>query len=204
MRDTEHFTPFPAMPMPVRVLLAFLPLVAGIESARALLPGALAGAPHGTRGFAPATLVTVALAASFVGVALEALFWRVCWAARGVAMPYGALLFALWALSAIDAVASAVVTRVGPGGAVGLWLAPWVGYRALRAGDASAGAWWLAFANAGLLGAVRMALSAWVQARLAGRRWREAAVWVVGAWLASHLAMAWIVELVRGRALGPR
>lgn len=204
MRDTPHLEPFRALPAPAVALLAFLPLVAWIEASRALLPGALEGMPHGTPGYSPATLVTLALAVSFAGVAAEALFWRACWGARGVAVPYGSLLFALWVLSTIDACASALVTRGGAGGTAGLWLAPWVGYRALRTGDAASSGWQLAFASTGLLTAARVSLSAWAQARLADRRWREAFVGVAFVWLASHVALAWIFELVRGRAIGPR
>ncbi len=37
------------------------------------------------------------------------------------------------------------------------------------------------------------------QARLAGRAWREALLQVLLVWLASHVALAWTLALVRGR-----
>ena len=196
MRAMPIAEPLRTIPAPLVALLAFLPLVAGIESARVLLPV--------TPTASPATLVAIALAASAACVLVEAGFWRAFWSARGARAPFAALAFVLWALTAIEALASAALAHVRPGGPAALWLAPWVGYRALGGLDALASGWRLAFANAGLLTAARIAASAWAQARLVGRHWREALTGVVLVWLASHVAMAWIFELARGRALGPR
>lgn len=187
-------------------VLLLLPLAAWIESARRLY--AQAGAQEAFADLArsgsmpPGALVGLALALAVGAVFAEAVCLRMVWGARGVSLPFAPLAFALWLLTTIESCAVAVLARVPPGSAGAVWLAPWVGYRALAGSAAGANGWTFAFAGAGLLTALRIGLSAAVQARLAGRRLREAAGLVTLVWFVSHVLLAWMVELSRGRSLG--
>ncbi|MFN8589655.1 MAG: hypothetical protein U0704_17850 [Candidatus Eisenbacteria bacterium] len=192
------------LPAPLVALLAFLPFFAWIQAARTLLPGALAGTPHGTVGFSPEMLVGFSLAVAAAMVACEALFWRAFWVVRGAQPSFTALALVLWLLTMPESFGAVALARTAGDPHARVWLAPWLGYRALHAPDAGTSGWVLAFGGTGLLTAARVALSGGVQARLAGRRVREAVTWVALVWFASHVAQAWTFELVRGRALGPR
>lgn len=187
-------------------VLLLLPLAAWIESARRLYAqaGALdafASLPR-AGSVTPEGLVALALALTVGAVLFEASALRMVWGARGVTIPFASLSFALWLLTTIESSAGALLARVPPGSAGAVWLAPWVGYRALAGSAAGANGWTFAFAGAGLLTALRIGLSAAAQARLAGRRLREAASLVVAVWLVSHVLLAWLIELSRGRSLG--
>ena len=194
------------MPAAWAPVLLLLPLVAWIESARRLY--AQAGAHDGLGTMArsgsvsPESVVGLALALTVGAVLVETACLRVVWGARGVTLPFAPLALALWLLTMPESCAVAALARVPPGSAGAVWLAPWVGYRALAGSAAGANGWSFAFAGAGLLTALRMGLSAAVQARLAGRRWREAAALVFTVWFVSHVLLAWLVELSRGRSLG--
>lgn len=194
------------LPVAWAPVLLLLPLAAWIESARRLY--AQAGAldafgnlPH-SGAVTPEAVVALALVLTVAAVFLEAAVLRMVWGARGVTLPFFPLAFALWLLTSIESCAVAALARVPSGSAGAVWLAPWVGYRALAGSAAGANGWTFAFAGAGLLTALRIGLSAFVQAKLAGRRRREAAALVVAVWLASHVLLAWLVELSRGRSLG--
>ncbi len=198
---------FPAgLPAAWAPVLLLLPLAAWIESARRLY--AQAGAHEAFEALArsgsmsPGALVGLALALTLGAVLAEAVCLRMVWGARGVTPPFLPLAFVLWLLTTIESCAAAVLARVPPGSAGAVWLAPWVGYRALAGSAAGANGWTFAFAGAGLLTALRIGLSAAAQARLAGRRLREAAALVFAVWLVSHVLLAWMVELSRGRSLG--
>ncbi len=203
--DQERLAP-PADPLLGRPaawapVLLLLPLAAGIESARRLYAQAGAHTPPG--GAPPAAIVGVALALAVGAVCFECAFLRMVWAARGAKVPFTPLAFALWLLTLPEWCAQAALAHVAAGSASAVWLAPWVGYRAVAGDAAGMTGWGFAFAGAGLLTAARLAISAAVQARLSGRRWREAALLVTMVWAGSHVLLAWIVELARGRALGP-
>ena len=197
---------FARLPAAWAPVLLLLPLAAWIESARRLYAqaGALdafASLPR-SGSVTPEGLVALALALTVGAVLLEAAVLRMVWGARGVTIPFAPLAFALWLLTTIESCAGALLARVPPGSAGAVWLAPWVGYRALAGSAAGANGWTFAFAGAGLLTALRIGLSAAAQSRLAGRRLREAASLVVAVWLVSHVLLAWLVELSRGRSLG--
>ncbi|MBI5168485.1 MAG: hypothetical protein HZA61_03255 [Candidatus Eisenbacteria bacterium] len=193
--------PLAGLPAVWAPVLLLLPLAAWIESARRLY--AQAGAHTLPEGPPPAGIVALALALGVAAVLVECAFLRMVWAARGVRLPFAPLAFALGLLTVPESCAQAALAHVAPGSAAAVWLAPWVGYRALAGDAAGANGWSFAFAGAGLLTAARIAASAAVQSRLAGRRWREAALLVTVVWLLSHVLLAWLAELARGRALGP-
>lgn len=177
-------------------LLLFLPLAAWIDAARRALEQAGGNLPA---ALSPGALVGATLAVVAAGTLAECAFHRALWSVRGARVPFAPLLLALWLLSALEPLAGAAMECGPPGSAASYWLAPWVGARALARPDAPPGAWALAFGGAGLLTAARIALSAAAQARLAGRAWREALLQVLLVWLASHVALAWTLALVRGR-----
>ncbi|MCC6652485.1 MAG: hypothetical protein IT348_15145, partial [Candidatus Eisenbacteria bacterium] len=176
--------------------LLFLPLAAWFDAARRALDAA---GGERTAGLSEGALVGATLALVMAGTLVECAFHRALWSARGARVAFAPLLLAVWLLSALEPLAGAAMEWCPPGSAGSLGLAPWVGARALAAPGGQPDAWAVAFGGAGLLAAARIALSAAAQARLAGRAWREALLQVLLVWLASHVALAWTLALVRGR-----
>lgn len=126
-------------------------------------------------------------------VAAEALAYRVLWRARGARLPFRATALAVLQLSMLESIALVLIDRAQPGTRASLaWL---VGPRALAT---HAGAFGSAFGSAGALTALRIGLFAYWQSDMLARRWREALALVGGAWLATHLALAWLVALAAG------
>lgn len=198
---------FPAgLPAAWAPVLLLLPLVAWIESARRLYAQAGAHDAFGelarSGSVPPESVVGLALVLTVGAVFTEAVCLRMVWGARGATLPFAPLAFVLWLLTVPESCAVAALAHVPPGSSGAVWLAPWVGYRALAGSAAGANGWTFAFAGAGLFTALRIGLSAAAQARLAGRRWREGAALVVTVWFVSHVLLAWLVELSRGRSLG--
>lgn len=134
----------------------------------------------------------------------EAGVYGMLWAARGRRLPVLATAVAVVQCGVTELLALEVLDRAR--GAEGLALAgatALAGPRVLHAPGAAAGAVLLAFGGAGLFALARLALFAGMQARALPCRAREAFALVVGVWLASHLALAWGIDLLQGRSLRP-
>lgn len=148
------------------------------------------------RSLAPALLV----AGKFGGFLIETLFYRLLWRGRGRSLPFWRFFCVVAFASLTDVLAfhaGSLVRDRSPG--LGPWLAPVVGLHlasgfvldwspALRA----------AFGTAGLLTAIRLALTAYAQQRAFAIRWRSALTWTGLVWLVTRLAILFTVDLMRG------
>jgi hypothetical protein len=162
----------------------------------------LAQVPDAPPWFASPALAWAGVGALLAGLLVETAFYGMLWAARRLRLPFASSFLVLLQLSMLEAFATAILTWApgdGAGHAAALWLA---GARAAWAGGAPGG-FGSAFGSFGVLTLVRMALWAWAQAEGTGRRWREAAPMVAAVWLASHAALGWTMELIRGRSAMP-
>jgi hypothetical protein len=141
---------------------------------------------------ATATVVVLALA--------EAGFYGMLWAARGRRLPLLATAVAVIQCGVAELLAFTLLERAqGAADGVRVALATVVGARVFVPHGTNTAAWTVAFGGAGLLALARCALFAGFQSRLVPCRWREAFAMTCGAWLASHLAQGWLLELVTGR-----
>jgi hypothetical protein len=181
----------------VRAALVLLAVLVPLEAWReCLLRGQLAE-PDAGLALTPAVRVAIGLAALAALLAAEALVYGMLWSLRGARLPLARAWLALLQVSMLEPLALELVARAG--GHPDAVTVALVGARAL-APAAGAGAFATAFGSAGLLALARVALAALAQARLAGRPWREAVALVTAGWLASHVAIVWLLDLVWGRS----
>ena len=157
----------------------------------------LARVPDAGPAFASPALAWAGVAALVASLAAETLFYGMLWAARGTRLPLAPCALALLPISTLELLAASLARHAPAAGLARTACVALAGARVLGAGE---GGFACAFGSFGLVALVRMALWAWVQADAAGRRWRDAAPMVAAVWLASHVALGWIVELVRGRS----
>jgi hypothetical protein len=131
----------------------------------------------------------------------EAGFYGMLWAARGRRLPLLATAVAVIQSGVAELLAFTLLDRShgGSGGALAA-VATLAGARAFVPHGAAASAAMVAFGGAGLLALARCALFAGMQSCLVRCRWREAFAITCGAWLVSHVAQWWLLELVTGRS----
>lgn len=166
---------------------------AAIVDALALAPGG--PEPEAARLFAWGGVAIVALL-----VAAEVAFYGMLWSALGRRMTFAAPLLALTLLSTLEPFAMQLLAHAPATAAARPAFACLLGARALAVPGAGA-SWAAAFGGFGALAVLRMAVWAGVVAAAAGARWREGAVLVGGAYVASHAAWACVLELVLGRSV---
>lgn len=148
------------------------------------------------RAPAPAEVMAwIATGGVLLAAAGEAAFYGMLWAARGRKLPFLATTVAVLQAGVLELLALRLIESPVPAP----WAAILAGPRATAGG--AAGALVTAFGSAGVLALARCVLIAGLQAGLLRRRWREVFVIVCAAWLASHVALWWGIELFRGRSL---
>ncbi|OGF11209.1 MAG: hypothetical protein A2W00_10160 [Candidatus Eisenbacteria bacterium RBG_16_71_46] len=144
--------------------------------------------------------LAVALLARVAGFIAESGFYVLWWRARGSHIPFWRLSSWIAALSAADLLAMSLGRLAERhGGALPLVLAPLAGASLLRSQVPGLDAGlWVGFGSLGLLAAARVALTARAQAVALDRRIAAPLALTAGAWLASRVALWWIVDLARG------
>lgn len=179
-------------------LLAWLPLDAWhARFARDL--AAITPAPPAWAPLAPGTPALLATSFVLVAALAEAAFYGMLWAARGRRLPVPAAAVAVLLAGVPDLVALRVLELAG--GRPSAWVTALAGARALWPGGVAASAFAAAFGGAGLLALARVAVFAGLQAGLVRGRFREAFALTCGAWLVSHVAQWWLLELFMGRSI---
>jgi hypothetical protein len=191
-REGAPRTPAWAFPLLLPLPLAAWRALIAREIARAPDPAVDAWCPPDVRAWFGAALALGAVLAE-TGV------YGMLWAARGRRLPLAATALVLLQLSVLEPFAAALLERQGAGPAASAWLVALLGERA-RWGGGPHGGFAAAFGSFGVLVLVRIALAAWAQAAGVRRPWREAAALVGVVWLASHVALAWGLDLMWGRS----
>jgi len=173
-----------------------------------------AWATDGWLRFARAGVVDAEIAAPLPGAALtlavriamfvlEALWYRIVWAALGRRLRFAPFVIALLLASSLDLCAIArrhlapdagTLLRIGIGGLAGS--------RGLEPLDTVSTAPGGPFATLGLLTLGRIALTAWAQAHGLKRGLIVPLLVTATTWLVSHLALAWYADFARGIAHG--
>ncbi|HVP14460.1 MAG TPA: hypothetical protein VMS88_02885 [Terriglobales bacterium] len=153
----------------------------------------LSGAP----GLAAAA--GLALASRVAAAAIEAWVYALAWRALGARLPVLWFGIALVALSVVDrlALSLAELAHRAPASA------PWA---AVLAGPHLLGSRWLAgepglraaLGGIGVLTALRLGMTAWLQAAALRRRMRGPLLLTLGIWWASRVALWWTTDLIRG------
>jgi hypothetical protein len=163
-----------------------------------LAAGLPAEAPQGalTLGTAMAT------AGHLAGNALEAAFYRLWWRSRGARFGFWILFVWLVVLSLFDLGATALreLVREHAPTTAG-WLAPLVGPGVVR--DSFPGispGLWAALGSLGLLVLLRIAATAWLQARALGRGLAGPLGLTLSVWGLTRLLIWWGTDLMRGRS----
>lgn len=193
VREARRFWPWWMWPV-----LLWLPLDAWRERFLREAPG-VDPAALGRAGLAPETLAWLAAAFVLVAALAEAGFYGMLWASRGRRLPLLAAAVAVVQAGVLELLALRLLDLAGrPAAPWAAWLA---GPRALAPHGAATGAFAAAFGGAGAMALARLALLAGLQANLVRCRWREAFALVCGAWLASHVAQWWLLELFQGRSI---
>lgn len=190
-RERSGFWPAWAWP-----LLVWLPLDAWHERFAREMP--LDPALLERSRVAPEALAWVATAAVALAALAEAGAYGMLWAARGRRLPLVAAFVAVVQAGVCELVALRVLDLSR--GAPAAWAAALAGARALSPDGRAASALALAFGGAGLLTLARVALFAAFQSSLVRGRFREAFALTCGAWLVSHVAQWWLLELLQGRS----
>ena len=175
--------------------LLYLPLDAWAH----LVMHEVARLPHGPAPHTAAAgaLVALGVTAQIAATLVETAFYRMLWSARGLRLPFAPLALLLLQASVVEPLAQALLDLAG-GRVPAPWLVAVVGARATWQGSVPGGAFAQAFGGLGALALLRVLFAAWAQARLVDRPLREALAAVVAAWLATHLAAAWGLDLLRG------
>ena len=149
------------------------------------------------RRFTPELAVWTGILTQAMFSALEAFLYARVWRVAGYKLPWARTAGALFVISSFEAFALTLLQR--PDAASFVWL---VGERAGWPGGIAASGLGRAFGACGLLAAVRVALTAHVQAR--GTRAHHAYAFAVtlAGWFCSRLALWWTTDLLRGRSHG--
>jgi len=178
--------------------LVYVPL----EAWRDLLARDLPALLH-AEGVAPrlpaGTLVAVGVAAVAAGALAEAAFYGMLWGARGVRLPFRATALAALELTLFEALAQRWLERLDPASRSAPIAALFVGARACWPGQVAPSTAAAAFGSFGLFTLARIGLFASVQARALARPFREAVTPIALAWIATHVAQVWVLQLLAGQ-----
>jgi hypothetical protein len=175
--------------------IAFVAFQWWLEIRRQLADALPADAPAVHAGGAAA----LGAAGHIAGNAIEALFYVLCWRARGARLSFTRLFEWLVTLSVLDllSVGLARFAESHPG-----WVAHalevFVGFGALGAQPGELAGARLAFGSVGLLTIARLAGTAAVQQRGTGGGYAGPLVLTLAVWLLGRLASWWIADLTRG------
>jgi len=141
--------------------------------------------------------VALATAAKLLGFVSEAGFYALAWRARGERLPFWRFLVLVVSASMADLFAHSLA-GAGASSAplwkaclAGLHLAPGTVFHDLPAVR-------VAFGSIGLLTAIRIGITGDAQARALNRGRLETVGWTVAAWLVTHVALLWGVDLMKG------
>jgi hypothetical protein len=146
-----------------------------------------------------AVAATIMVLARLAASAVEALAYALWWRTRGARLPYARFLVGLVALSLVDRFAQSLVALAGRAPALAPWLAPVAGFQLLKERwPAVEPVVWVAFGSLGLLTLARIAITAWLQSVGTGRRLRGPLLVTTLAWLATRVALGWLMDLFRG------
>ena len=147
----------------------------------------------------PEALAWIATAAVALTALAEAGAYGMLWAARGRRLPLAAAFVAVVQAGVCELVALRVLDLSR--GAPATWAAALAGARALSVDGRAGAALEVAFGGVGLLALARVALFAGFQSGLVRCRFREAFALTCAAWLVSHVAQWWLLELWQGRSI---
>jgi len=147
--------------------------------------------------------LALALAGKIAGVLLEAGFYHFFWKGRGRWLPFWRFFCVVAMASTADLLARllAALARRDPG--LGPWLAPVAGLD-LTHHDSWAPAVRAAFGSLGLLTLTRIALTAEAQRQALGLPFARAMAWTSAVWLATRVALLFVVDLMSGMSPLPR
>jgi hypothetical protein len=143
--------------------------------------------------------LAVLIAGRLAGNALEAAFYRAWWTSAGARFRYGVAWLGITGLSLLDAWAMTLQDLArGPAIDWAPALAVLAGPAALSPAEAPATAAAAALSGVGLLAALRVAGTAWLQRRETGAPFHHGLGLTVAAWLAMRLLAWWTFDLTRG------
>jgi hypothetical protein len=145
-------------------------------------------------------LAALTVAGRLVGWSLETAFYFSWWRWRGRALPFGRLFAWIASLSIADLWSESIRRMVAASAAeANVAWAVLVGPGVM--GNEAGSSWSAAFGAAGLLTAARIVGTAQVQARALCLSSGGPLLLVTGGWLLGRLAIAFAVDLARGRSL---
>ncbi len=153
------------------------------------------GAPAMSLGWLAASSVF----GRFASVGCESLFYWAWWRSFGAGFRFARFFVVVASLSLIDAGSDTLqmlIRDAAPG--LARWLAPVLGAGLASAPGAHASALGGAFATFGLCALLRIALTAWAQARETGRSIGLPLLVTLAGWLVTRLALWWGLDLARG------
>jgi hypothetical protein len=159
------------------------------------------GAPSGSRAMAPT--VALALAGKLAGFLVEAGFYHSFWKGHGRRLPFWRFFSVVATASTADLLARllAALARRDPG--LGPWLAPVAGLELLHRA-AWPPALRAAFGSLSLLTLIRLALTGAAQRQALGLSFARVMAWTAGVWLATRVALLFVVDLMSGMSPLPR
>jgi len=159
----------------------------------------LAALPESAAAHGVGAMAAAAVAARIPSVLSEAALYTLWWKVRGLRLPYWRFVCCVATFSTIDLLGF-TIRRAAADAPEALRLAAAVlaGPASMDASAAPASGVAAAFGNLGLLTLLRMAVTAWAQARGIGRPLAGPLLVTAVAWLFTRLVAWWSVDLLRG------
>jgi hypothetical protein len=161
------------------------------------------GLAPGAYGTSAALAIVLVLGGKLASLLIESGFYHSFWKGRGRRLPFWRFFSVVITVSTADLLARllAALVRRDPG--LGPWLAPIAGielwHRAAWTPAVRA-----AFGSLSLLTLTRVTLTATAQRQALGLSLTRALAWTAAVWLATHLALLFLVDLVKGMSPLPR